>query len=648
MSETSPMGESAAAAAVEPYDPSKDPKRRATKSKDPAWKYSFWPVIEKKDLLQCMLCDKKVYAGVARMKRHLGGGFSDVENCPKATPEIRKEMHDYIKANTKKFKSMELDLDEGGDTEGGGRDGGGEDELQQGSSRGSVDSAFLKRKEPMPSFHMTAPPQKHSKSVVDMLRKTPEEVVSERHSSGYSQPAIEQFTKRSKEQKQIVDDHVADFLYENCIPLNVVNSRSWEVLLESIGQYGAGYRSPTYHELRVPLLERAKTKTDELKEKHKLAWQEYGCSLMSDGWTDIRGRHLINYLVNSPEGTFFLGSSNVSSESLTAKLVAELLEEQINAIGKELVVQVVTDNGSNYKAAGRILMEKIPTLFWTPCAAHCLDLMLEDIGKIKEFSDCIVKAKRICRFIYGHGRILDLMRTKTNGRDLVRPAATRFATSFLTLASMWQQRQGLKALFVSEEWCDNRLKTTETGKACEKYVLSMSFWQGVENCMRASQPLLIALRIADGDERPAMPEIWAAMDAAKKNIKEALAQREGLMNEVLAIVDKRWDTQMEQKLYGAALFLNPNKFFGIRETNRRLATRLRSMFNDVLWKMETDDEQQGKISRQADDYERTEGECFTKKMAIRDRENKSPRKYNVFINSPFWLYVHSQFNMLIL
>ena len=46
------------------------------------------------------------------------GGFSDVENCPKSTPEIRKEMHDFLKSNSRKFKAMELDLDEGGETRG--------------------------------------------------------------------------------------------------------------------------------------------------------------------------------------------------------------------------------------------------------------------------------------------------------------------------------------------------------------------------------------------------------------------------------------------------------------------------------------------------------------------------------------------------
>jgi hypothetical protein len=68
-----------------------------------------------------------------------------------------------------------------------------------------------------------------------MLCKSPEQVVAERHKNKTSQPTLEHCTKRGKEAKQAVDDHVADFLYENKIPLNVVNSRSWEVMLESIG-----------------------------------------------------------------------------------------------------------------------------------------------------------------------------------------------------------------------------------------------------------------------------------------------------------------------------------------------------------------------------------------------------------------------------
>jgi hypothetical protein len=36
--------------------------------------------------------------------------------------------------------------------------------------------------------------------------------------------------------------------------------------------------------------------------------------------------------------------------------------------------------------------------------------------------------------------------------------------------------------------------------------------QNIDNCLQASHPLLIALKITDGDETPTPPEIMAAMD----------------------------------------------------------------------------------------------------------------------------------------
>jgi len=225
-------------------------------------------------------------------------------------------------------------------------------------------------------------------------------------------------------------------------------------------------------------------------------------------------------------------------------MLADLLEKQIDKVGKEHVVQIVTNNGANFKAAGRLLMERIPHLFWTPCAAHRLDLLLEDIGKIKEFHTCINMAQKVTRFMYKHGRVLDLMRNKIGG-DLVRPAVTRFATSFLTLASLHKNRSGLRNLVVSDEWHATSFSTTQEGRRVENIILSMPFWNKVELCLRASQPLLVALRIADGDETPAAPEIMAAMDVAKATIKDSLQRKPDLLKEVLKYYDNRWENQME-------------------------------------------------------------------------------------------------------
>ena len=59
----------------------------------------------------------------------------------------------------------------------------------------------------------------------------------------------------------------------------------------------------------------------------------------------------------------------------------------------------------------------------------------------------------------------------------------------------------MKALFVSEEWLGNKLAKTAAGQEVHNTVLSMEFWNSVENCLRASAPLLIVLRVVDGDER---------------------------------------------------------------------------------------------------------------------------------------------------
>jgi hypothetical protein len=308
--------------------------------------------LNKKDVVKCILCGKVVHAGVRRLKQHLVGGYGEVAKCPKTTSAISKEMHEYLKKNARQ-KPIDLDDDKVGDTD---------DEVEvigEGKSRASHSviqpssgRALKRRLSAEGSQSNQRPVTKSSRSIASMLRKAPEEVVRERHCKLNTQTTL---PRKSKEEKEATDMYVADFIYDCGLPLNVINSRSFEVMLEAVGQYGPGYVKPSYHEVRVPLLEKAKKSVDELKKTHELAWAEFGCTLMSDGWTDRRGRHLIIFLVNSPVDTFFLvflESVNASSETADAQMLAALLEKRIDAIGRDKVVQIVTDNGANFKAAG--------------------------------------------------------------------------------------------------------------------------------------------------------------------------------------------------------------------------------------------------------------------------------------------------------
>ena len=78
----------------------------------------------------------------------------------------------------------------------------------------------------------------------------------------------------------------------------------------------------------------------------------------------------------------------------------------VEEIGEENVVQVITNNVSNSVNAGMRLMEKRDRLWWKPCAAHCIDLMLDDIGKLNVHANTLSKARQVVKFIYGHTWLL--------------------------------------------------------------------------------------------------------------------------------------------------------------------------------------------------------------------------------------------------
>ena len=96
-------------------------------------------------------------------------------------------------------------------------------------------------------------------------------------------------------------------------------------------------------------------------------------------------------------------------------------------------------------------------LYWTLCAAHCIDLIFEDISKRPSVIDVINNAHKITNFIYNHGWLLAQMR-KYYGGDIVLLGATRFATNYIALESLLKKRVDLKKLFMSDERAQHKLR----------------------------------------------------------------------------------------------------------------------------------------------------------------------------------------------
>lgn len=161
-------------------------------------------------------------------------------------------------------------------------------------------------------------------------------------------------------------------------------------------------------------------------------------------------------------------------------------------------------------------------------------------------------------FIYNHGWVLQLMRDHTK-KDLIRPAATRFATAYLTLQSMYSLKEPLERMFTSPEWARSSWAKKDEGKQIKKIILQdRNFWGSMSYAIRSTKPLVGVLRMTDSEKMPGMGFIYGAMDKAKEAIAENLGGDEGSYKEIWSIIDTKWEFQLHRHLHAAAYFLNPH------------------------------------------------------------------------------------------
>ena len=186
---------------------------------------------------------------------------------------------------------------------------------------------------------------------------------------------------------------------------------------------------------------------------------------MCNGWTSPTKLSIINFMVYSKGSTIFLKSIDASDKIKDNKYIYGLLKDVIKEIGEANVVQIITNNGSTFVKAGKLLMKKY-NLYWTLCAAHYIELVFENIGKKSYCFGIDYQCTKITNFIYNHGWLLAKMR-KVCGGDLVHPRATRFATNYISLESLLKKRAGLKKIFISNEWASHKLTRSTIGHEVE-------------------------------------------------------------------------------------------------------------------------------------------------------------------------------------
>merc|ERR1711915_742941 len=234
----------------------------------------------------CKLCGKEIQGGVYRLKFHLARiPGRDVGPCPNTTAELILQATRALGelAQTREAKE-EVKRQLRRSAEGSGA----------GSTAASIN--------PIAASSFFVP------------RTTPG-----------SQPSIGSLLKRNE--KEQADNLLAKFLLWSDIPFSIVrNNPFFQPAVDAIASVGPGYKIPSYHDFRGRILQNQKRDCTQRLEDFRASWAKTGCTVMSDGWTDQKGRSLLNFLVSCPQGTMFMKSVDASHQIKDAKTLCDLLD----------------------------------------------------------------------------------------------------------------------------------------------------------------------------------------------------------------------------------------------------------------------------------------------------------------------------------
>ncbi|KAF4128508.1 hypothetical protein GN958_ATG22289 [Phytophthora infestans] len=161
-------------------------------------------------------------------------------------------------------------------------------------------------------------------------------------------------------------------------------------------------------------------------------------SLVTDGWTDTNSSSIINFMVVSPGMPSMVWSSWFTrSKQHTARYFADKIEKVIGEIERETtaqVVGVVTDNASNMRSATEQVQIRRPNVVSGGCAAHVLNLLMQDVSRFDAVKAVVTRAVAVTRFVREHLALLDEFKRLQRGirdsgmraRSLVLPVPTRW------------------------------------------------------------------------------------------------------------------------------------------------------------------------------------------------------------------------------
>ncbi|XXG82464.1 hypothetical protein AAC387_Pa10g0407 [Persea americana] len=593
---------------------------------DPGWDHGMM-VDGDRQKIKCKYCNKVILGGgISRLKQHLAGERGNIAPCEEVPEDVKRQMQQHLgfKVLERLKRQRELGIINGPSQEGREENS---DDMQM--SPNATSSRRRRGRRGKEVDEGTSHRRKKANKVFPSATPIPPSSI---HLTFASQEIIDQ-----------ADMAVAKFMYDAGIPFSAANSLYFQAMADAIAAVGPGYKMPTYHALRGKLLTKSVCEAQELSLELRKSWEVTGCTVIADRWTDKTGQSVIYFFLYCPKGTAFLKSVDASDIVETPEALMNLFDCIVQEIGPRNVVHFVTECSASFRAAGKLLMFKYKTLFWSACVTDCINLMLEDLGKWDGVKEVLAKAKRLSRFIYNHAWALDLMRKRTGGRDIVLPAITKSMTDFLTLQSIVSLRDLLHQMFTSTTWLESAVSKERVGVEVIGIASDPLFWSSCAKILKVTKALFTVLHVAESNGRPSMGYIYDAMEKARKCIIAAFNNTESEYLPYVNLIDHVWEEQLHSPLHAAAHFLNPSIFYNPSFSPTKV---IQKGLLDCIETLEPDTTAQDMILKQIPFYDEAAGD-FNRPVAVRGRETLSPATNEcLYLKATWWSMYASDYREL--
>lgn len=550
----------------------------------------------------CRYCHKVILGGgVSRLKQHLAGERGNIAPCEKVPDEVKAQIQQHLgyKILEKLHKQKELGAAK-------------VSAPHRRERRHKRDGDFVTSTQIVRSRRRGKEVDEGSSSKIKQRKLFVPQLTTKPHSSPL-------FSFVSQEIIDQADIAVAKFMYHAGIPLNAANSFYFQGMADAIAAAGPGYKMPSYHSLRGKLLGKCILEVDASCDELRKSWEVTGCTVMVDRWTDRAGQTIIDVFVYCTKGTIFLLSVDAFVTESSLDGLVSLFDNVVQKVGPENIVNFLIDTTPCYVAAAKILIKKYKTFFWTICANHCVELMLQGLGKLDEVKNVLERAKKMCQLIYNNEWVLNFVRKQTEGREIFQSARTEFLTKFRTLQNIVSLKDCCHHMFTSTIWEESAFAKQRLGVDVREIVLDPQFWLSSTKITRVSEALITVLEVADSKERPSIGYMYDAMDKAKKNIISAFDKDDSGYLPYLEVIAHAQE-EFHSPLHATACYLNPSIYY---KPSFSITSVIQKGLLDCIETLEPNTTAQDNITRDKAFFEDAAGD-FSRPMALRGRESLAP------------------------